>query len=230
MKLSISSCLGKMGQAILQEAILENIKITSLISNKHLGESIDSVISTKLDLTIESKINQESNVAIDFSLPEPTLDNLKNCTEFNIPIIIGTTGFTEAQMEEIEFAAKKIPVLYAPNTSIGMNMLFKLASIAKKLDAEVNIVDIHHKHKRDTPSGTAKKILELLEDKNPSCNSIRIGEIIGEHTVSFVSDYEQIKISHTAFDRKVFASGALKAAKWLQTKSPGLYTMQDMLD
>jgi len=194
-------------------------------------------------------------VVIDFSLPTVSLALLKNVIESKTPILIGTTGFSEAQFKTIEKASKKIPVLFAPNTSIGVNVTLSLIEKAAKIlgeQANIEIIEAHHKHKVDAPSGTAIKMAEVICDatntqlkdravyqrhnsKMPRKNNeigfsvIRAGEIIGEHKVMFALNNEVISIEHKAQNRQCFAEGAVKAAIWLTKQKNGLYSMKDFL-
>jgi len=194
-------------------------------------------------------------VVIDFSLPTVSLALLKNVLESKKPILVGTTGFSKSQFKTIEKASEEIPILFAPNTSIGVNvMLSLLAKTAKVIGEQVNIeiLEAHHKHKIDAPSGTALKMAEVICDATNTKLSdravyqrhhskktrkedeigfsvIRAGEIIGEHKVMFTLNNEIISIEHKAQNRQCFAEGAVKAAIWLAKQENGLYSMQDFL-
>ncbi len=151
-------------------------------------------------------------------------------------MVIGTTGLTDAQTKEIEVAANKLPIVFSTNMSIGVNLLFKLVKeTAAKLskDYSVRIIEAHHIHKKDAPSGTAKHLAAIVGNtgfKVADIKSIREGEIIGDHEVVFDSGVDTIRLSHSAKTRDIFAKGALAAAKWLVKKKPGLYSMQDVLN
>lgn len=196
-----------------------------------------------------------SQVIIDFSLPVVSLSLLDNVIERKTPILIGTTGFSKAQLATIEQASQQIPILLAPNTSIGVNVTMSLlAKAARMLDQQANIeiIEAHHKHKIDAPSGTALKMAEVIceatntdfekravysrhqsksaRDENEiGFSVIRAGEIIGEHKVTFALNNEIINIEHKAQSRQCFAEGAVKAAVWLARQENGLYSMQDFL-
>lgn len=180
-------------------------------------------------------IIQKGDVLIDFTLPEGCMHHLKLATEHKKPIVIGTTGLSEAQQQSVRAAAETVPVVFAPNMSVGVNVLFKLIQEAAGVlhkGYTVSMKEIHHIHKKDKPSGTAKKMGEVVEavtGKFPPIESIREGDEPGNHTVTWQSPYEALSINHRAFDRSVFAEGALRAAKWVSDKSPGLYSMQDVL-
>ena len=177
----------------------------------------------------------KGDVLIDFTLAEATLEIVGLACQHKKPIVIGTTGLNQQQQNAITEAARTIPIVYSPNMSVGMNVLFKLVAEAAKAmgpDYAIEISETHHSDKKDKPSGTAKKIGEIVEEvthQKPSIQSIREGEVIGDHTIIFGSEAEHLAIMHRALDRKVFAEGALKAAQWVIGKSPGLYSMAQVL-
>lgn len=193
------------------------------------------------------------DVLIDFT-HESALDDVINLAlEKRLPLIIGTTGFNTEQMEKINEASKKIPILQATNMSLGMNLLFELVEqTARKLKdrVDIEVIESHHNRKKDAPSGSAVTIVESIEKglgesrkhqhgRNGECpretgeigiHAIRGGNIVGYHEASFINDLETIKISHEAYDRKVFAQGALESAKFIIGKEPRLYNMKDVLN
>jgi 4-hydroxy-tetrahydrodipicolinate reductase len=197
----------------------------------------------------------DAAVAIDFSLPQCVAAVVRACMDARVPLLVGTTGFDAATRATLESAAAVIPVLIAPNTSVGVNAvarLVKLATLALGAGYEVEISEAHHRMKRDAPSGTALALGEIvarargqeLKDVavferhgNPAPRSagdigfavLRGGDIVGEHTVTFVAAGERVEITHRATDRITFARGALRAANWLSGRPPGLYTMDDVL-
>lgn len=195
----------------------------------------------------------EYHVLLDFTHPSALANLLKLALDKKLPLVIGTTGYSKGQIEEIKAASKEIPILYSTNMSIGMNLMFSLVEeIARKIgnDVDIEIIESHHKRKKDAPSGSAISIAEAIErglgDKRKhqfgrfgQCprengeigfHSIRGGNIVGYHEALFIGELETIKISHEAYDRKVFAKGALKAAKFIIGKEPGLYSMKDVLN
>lgn len=207
---------------------------------------IDSKISN-------STANEEYDVIIDFSHSSALENVLKLSTKKNIPLIIGTTGFNQSQLDKIITASKKVPILQSTNMSLGMNILFALVeqitSILKdKVDIE--IIEAHHNRKKDAPSGSATSIIASIEKGLGECrkhqhgrvgecprekgeigiHAIRGGDIVGYHEANFINDLETVKIVHEAHNRSVFAGGALEAAKFILGKKPGLYTMKDVLD
>ncbi len=178
------------------------------------------------------------DVVIDFTVPATTLEHLAICKERGFKMVIGTTGFSKAEQALIRDAASVIPIVFAPNMSIGVNLSYKLLEIAAEVlngQADVAILDIHHKHKKDAPSGTALKMAEVIKNVSGAealsleISSMRVGEVVGEHSALFVLNGERLEITHKATDRSLFAKGAIHAAKWLVNKKAGLYDMQDVL-
>jgi len=198
---------------------------------------------------------EESDVLIDFTFPEVTLGNLTVCAELGKSIVIGSTGFTPEQRAKVARKAEKIPVVLAPNMSVGVNLCFKiLKDVAATVgaDFDMEIVELHHNKKKDSPSGTAVRMGEIIaeavgRDYNQVANyhregmcgerskeeigmqTVRGGDIVGEHTVYFIGMGERIEITHRAMSRDMFARGAVRAAGWLGRQKPGLYDMQDVL-
>ena len=251
--LAITGCLGRMGQQLIKSSKSnKNFKIVALTENKPINKKIAGI---KINLNIDQAFNK-TDIIIDFTVPECTLEILKIALKLNKKVIIGTTGFTQKEENLIKKYSKKIPILKAGNMSLGVNLLMYLTEIASKsLDDNYlsKIFEVHHKHKKDYPSGTAlmlgkgiangknKKLHNLIGKKflnkksfpygnKINFNSIRKGEIIGEHEVTFSSGKEIIKLNHEAFDRALYSDGALTAAKWLIGKKPGLYSMRDLLN
>jgi len=251
--LAISGCLGKMGQQLIESLKTnKNFKLVTLTENKLINQKIAGI---KLSLNTELAF-KKTDIIIDFTVPKCTLDILKIASRLKKRVVIGTTGFTKKEEVLIKKFSKKIPILRAGNMSLGINLLMYLTEIASKSLNEKylsKIFEIHHKHKKDYPSGTALMLGKGIADgKNKSFdsligkkflnkrsfpfgkkinfNSIRKDEIIGEHEVVFSSGKEIIKLNHEAFDRSLYSDGALTAAKWLINKRPGLYSMRDLLD
>jgi 4-hydroxy-tetrahydrodipicolinate reductase len=201
------------------------------------------------------KVFQKADLFIDFTIPQATLANLRIAASLGKSAVIGTTGFSPSEMEEVRSLTKKIPCVLSPNFSIGVNVVFQLiAHAAKKLgeDYDVEIIETHHRHKKDAPSGTALRMAQVLADalgrdldkvgkyarhgiigerdtKEIGIQSVRAGDIVGDHTVLFGGLGETIQITHHAQSRDNFARGAIKAALWLAGKKPGLYDMADVL-
>ena len=167
---------------------------------------------------------------VDFTAPAALESNLAIALQYQAAYLIGTTGLSEDQFEQLHSASKHIPVLWASNTSLGANLLFELTHLAAKAlsDFKVSIHDTHHVHKKDSPSGTALSLQKAV-GRDCQITSARIGEIVGVHEVLFQSPYETLLLKHEALDRKVFAQGAILAAHFLSKQKPGLYSMKDVL-
>jgi 4-hydroxy-tetrahydrodipicolinate reductase len=251
--LAITGCLGRMGQQLIKSSRSNNnFKLVALTENKYYNKKIAGI---KLDFNTDRSFIK-TDIIIDFTVPKCTLDILKIASKLKKSVVIGTTGFTQKEENLIKKYSKKIPILKAGNMSLGVNLLMYLTEVASKSlnnDYLSKILEIHHKHKKDYPSGTAlmlgkgiangkrknfnnligKKFLNKNSfpyGKKINFNSIRKGEIIGEHEVTFSTGKEIIKLNHEAFDRALYSDGALTAAKWLINKKPGLYSMRDLLN
>ena len=172
---------------------------------------------------------------MDFTTPEATEANLDYAARYKKALVLGTTGLEDSQLKKIEGISKVVPIVFSPNMSVGVNVLFAiLPEIAKRLGPEYNIeiIEAHHKAKKDAPSGTAKKFGSILANatgKEIPTHAIRLGDIVGDHTIIFCGNSERIEIKHQVHSRDLFALGALKAAKWVMNKPAGLYSMQDVL-
>lgn len=233
-KLGISGVCGKMGRRIYElasndrdfEVTLGLEKKGTPLIGKELGKIKVSSSQDGLFLV---------DVFVDFTVPEASEANLDYVARYKKALVLGTTGFSDVQLKKIEDVSKVVPVVFSPNMSIGVNVLFSiLPEIAKRLgpDYSIEIVEAHHKTKKDAPSGTAKKLGQVLADtagRQIPIHAIRLGDIVGDHTVIFCGNSERIEIKHQAHSRDLFAVGALKAAKWVMGKPAGLYSMQDVL-
>ena len=251
--IAITGCIGQMGQQIIKSVKKDkNFKLIAVTENKKINKEINGI---KIDLNTE-KVFKKVDIIIDFTIPKCTFQVLKIASKLKKRVVIGTTGFTKKEENLIKKFSKKIPILKAGNMSLGINLLMYLTEIASSsLDKNYlsKVFEIHHKHKKDYPSGTAlmlgkgiavgknQNFFNLLGKKylnkktfpygnKINFNSIRKGEIIGEHEVKFSSGKEIITLNHEAFDRAVYSEGALLAAKWLMTKKPGLYSMRDLMN
>ena len=251
--LAISGCMGRMGQQLIKSSKKnKNFRLVTLTENWLVNKKFNGV---KPELNSD-KAFKNTDIIIDFTVPDCTLEILKIAAKLKKKIVIGTTGFNKNQENEIKKFSKKIPILKAGNMSLGVNLLMYLTEIASKsLNDEYlsKIFEVHHKHKKDYPSGTAlmlgkgiadgknKNLYSLIGNKflnkksfpygkKINFNSIRKGEIIGEHEVKFSSGKEIITLNHEAFDRALYSDGALTAAKWLMKKRPGLYSMRNLLN
>ncbi len=234
-KLAISGARGRMGQRITALAAEDKaFKIVALLENPQHPDAN----SQKNGLTIspDPSVMKKSNVLIEFTSPVATMEHLDAAQKFRIKMVIGTTGLNEIQIEQIKAASKRIPIVFSSNMSVGVNILFATArDLARRCAGryQMRIVEAHHIHKKDAPSGTAKTLTQIIEqaakDKVVDIQSIREGETIGDHEIIFESPVDTIKISHHAKTRDIFAAGALVAAKFLAKKSKGLFTMEDVL-
>jgi len=251
--LGISGCMGRMGQQLIKSSKKnKKFNLVTLTENRLVDKKIYSI---KPELNSEKAFSR-TDLIIDFTIPKCTLEILKIASKLKKKVVIGTTGFNRNQENLIKSYSKKIPILKAGNMSLGVNLLMYLTEIASKsLNDEYlsKIFEVHHKHKKDYPSGTAlmlgkgiadgknKNLYKLIGKKflnkksfpygkKINFNSIRTGEIIGEHEVKFSSGKEIITLNHEAFDRALYSDGALTAAKWLMKKKPGLYSMRDLLN
>lgn len=234
-KIAICGCAGKMGTRILNIAEKDkDVKVVLGLEAKghpSVGSKLgDGEVSDCSDDILQA------DVIIDFTDPEATMENIDAAVKHKKAIVIGTTGFSEQQAAKIKDAAKSIPIVFSPNMSIGVNLLFRLVKeTAEKLskDYSVRMVEAHHIHKKDSPSGTAKKLAQVIKEASmrevDEIKSIREGEIVGDHKVTFESPFDIIELSHSAKTRDIFAKGAIAAAKFVAGKNPKLYDMQDVL-
>ena len=251
--IAITGCMGRMGKQIIKSARSNrNFKLVALTETKEFNKRINGI---KINKNSEQSLGK-ANLIIDFTVPKCTFEVLKIAKKLKKRVVIGTTGFTKKQEDLIKKFSKKIPILKAGNMSLGVNLLMYLTeitsgSLGKEFLSKVS--EIHHKHKKDYPSGTAlmlgkgiavgknknfysmigKKYINKKNfpfGKKINFNSLRKGEIVGEHEVKFSSGNEIITLNHEAFDRALYSEGALSAAKWLMTKRPGLYSMRDVLN
>ena len=251
--LTITGCMGRMGQQLVTSAKLDkNFKLISLTENRIVNKNIGGI---KPNLNTMNAF-KNTNVIIDFTVPKCTLEILKIASKLKTKVIIGTTGFSKKDENIIKRYSKKIPILKAGNMSLGVNLLIYLTEIVSKSLGEKfmsKVYEVHHKHKKDHPSGTAlmlgegiafgknKDFYKLIGKKylnkksfpygqKINFNSIRKGEVIGEHEVRFSSGKEVMTLNHESFDRALYSEGALTAAKWIMNKKPGLYSMRNLLD
>ena len=251
-KLAVTGCLGRMGQQIVKSVKTDkNFKLTVVTENRETNKRINRI---KINLNKE-RVFKEADLIIDFTIPKCTFQVLKIASKLKKKVVIGTTGFTKNEEILIKKYAKKIPILKAGNMSLGINLLMYLTEITSSSLGKnflSKIFEVHHKHKKDFPSGTAlmlakgiaigknenffkligKKYLNkkiFPYGKKINFNSIRRGEVIGEHEVKFSSGKEIITLNHEAFDRSLYSEGALFAAKWLMKQRQGLYSMRDLM-
>jgi len=233
-KLGIAGACGKMGRRIFELAGHDkDIEVALVLEKK--GTPLIGKEMARLKVSSNPDGLFLVDVLVDFTSPEATDEHLDYVAKYKKALVLGTTGLTDAQRNKVEEVSKIVPVVFPPNMSIGVNVLFSiLPEIAKRLglDYSVEIIEAHHKGKKDAPSGTAKKMAEVITQatkKDVPMHSIRLGDIFGDHTVVFCGNSERIEIKHQAHSRDLFAVGALKAVKWIFNKPVGLYSMQDVL-
>ena len=251
--LTITGCLGRMGQQLIKSSkSLKNFRVISVTENKIINKKISGL---KPQLNSKNAF-KNSNVIIDFTVPKCTLEVLKIASKLKKRVVIGTTGFSKKEEKLIKKYSKKIPILKAGNMSLGVNLLVYLTEITSKSLGNnflSKVYEVHHKHKKDHPSGTAlmlgkgvamgrnkdlskiigKKYLNKRTfpySKKINFNSIRKGKVVGEHEIKFSSGKEIVTLNHESFDRALYSEGALAAAKWLINKKPGLYSMRNVLN
>ena len=251
--LAITGCMGRMGQQLIKTANKDkSINLIALTENRSIRKKI---FGLKPVLNNEISLNK-AEVIIDFTIPKCTFEVLEIASKLKKRVVIGTTGFSKKEEAMIKRFSRKIPILKAGNMSLGINLLMYLTEIASSslgVNYLSKVFEVHHKHKKDYPSGTAlmlgkgisigkkkdfykmigKKYLNKKNfpyGKKINFNSIRKGEIIGEHEVTFSSGKEIITLNHEAFDRALYSEGAMTAAKWLINKKPGLYSMRNLLN
>jgi 4-hydroxy-tetrahydrodipicolinate reductase len=251
--LAITGCMGRMGQQLIKSSSKnKNFKLVSLTENKTINKKIAGI---QLGLN-NVEAFKKANVIIDFTIPKCTLEVLKIALKLKKKVVIGTTGFNKKEENLISKFSKKISILKAGNMSLGVNLLMYLTEITSKSlgsDFLSKVYEVHHKRKIDYPSGTAlmlgkgiadgknKNLYSLMGKKylnkksfpfsnKINFNSIRKGEVVGEHEVRFSSGKELIRLNHESFDRALYSEGALTAARWLINKKPGLYSMRDLLN
>jgi len=251
--LAITGCLGRMGQQLIKSSkSTKNFKLVSVTENRKINNKVAGLTPQLNSISAFKNVN----IIIDFTIPKCTLDVLKIAYKLKKRVVIGTTGFSKKEENLIKKYSRKIPILKAGNMSLGINLLMYLTEITSKSLGKnflSKVYEVHHKHKKDHPSGTAlmlgkgialgkKKNLNKLMgkkylnskyfpySKKINFNSIRKGEVIGQHKVQFSSGKEILSLRHEAFNRALYSEGAFTAAKWLMNKKPGLYSMRDVLN
>jgi 4-hydroxy-tetrahydrodipicolinate reductase len=262
-RVAISGAAGRMGRSLIQAACQYKGIIIGAVS-EHPDSTLIGGDAGELggvgilQVPIVSNLREKKDafdLLIDFTRPEVSLANLALCREYGKAMVIGTTGFTPEERQRITRAADDIPIVLAPNMGVGVNLCLKLLEIAARVlgdKVDIEIIEAHHRHKIDAPSGTALRMGEVVAktlewefdqcaiygrqglcgerpSKSIGFSSLRAGDIVGEHTVMFVAEGERVEISHKASSRMTFALGALRASHWVSSKPPGLYDMQDVL-
>ncbi|MEM1441632.1 MAG: 4-hydroxy-tetrahydrodipicolinate reductase [Verrucomicrobiota bacterium] len=238
----VTGCRGRMGQAVT--AVASDDSETRVSAGIDLGDSLEEALA-------------KSDITIDFTLPSFTNEVIEGCVDAGKPIVMGTTGHDDSQLALIEDAAKSIAIVHAPNFSVGVNTLFWLTQKATEVLGEgfdLEVVEMHHRHKKDSPSGTARRLAEILADVrglsyDEDCrhgrfgdvgartsgeigmHALRGGDVVGDHTVVYAGEGERVELTHKASSRLTFAMGAVRAAKWIASEKlkKGLYDMQDVL-
>ena len=244
MRVAVAGAAGRMGQAVI-EAVLADRELELAVAHDVVGAGRPA---GRLTITSDLKALSSAEVVIDFTRPDATVAHLKHASA----MVIGTTGFADAQQKAIAEAAKRIPIVLAANFAVGVNATYVLAETAARILGEgydVEIIEAHHRHKVDAPSGTALKLGEIVAGvlkrkdfafgrggdtgerpaRQIGFHSIRGGDIVGEHTVVFAGVGERVEVTVRSQSRMTYAAGALRAAKFLRGKSPGLYGMSDVL-
>ncbi len=235
LRAGISGICGRMGRRILnlskKDKDIEVVIGLEKTGHKDVGNIVEGVKVTDKLIELE-----RCDCLIEFSTPTATLEHLRYLVTLKKTAVVGTTGFSDDEADEVKRIAEKIPIVFSPNMSIGVNLVFRLVKEAAKVlkEYEVYIEEAHHIHKKDAPSGTAKKIANIINSEGFSIKtedivSIREDEIVGDHSVIFKSTLDEIELSHSAKTRDIFAQGAIVAAKWIKDKKKGLYSMEDVL-
>ncbi len=261
-KIAITGAGGRMGRTLI-EACTQAEGMSLAAALERPGASVIGLDAGelagvgRLGVAVRPSPNgDEYDVMVDFTRPEATRQHVAHCREHGRRLVIGTTGFDDAGLAHIREAAREIPIVLAPNMSVGVNLCFRLLETAARVlgrDADIEITEAHHRHKVDAPSGTALRMGEVIArslgrdlktdgvyarhgitGERPrgaiGFSVIRAGDIVGDHTVLFAGGGERVEIRHHAESRMTFATGALRAARWLMDRPPGLYDMQDVLD
>ncbi len=235
-RLAVSGACGKMGAKIIDLAAGDqDLKVIAALEGK--GHAQIGNFIKEIKVSDSPDVIKDADCLIEFTNCQASIEHLDYLLKYKKAAVIGTTGFSPEQIEKIRETAKTVPILFSPNTSIGVNLLFKLvreASSKLSSNYKINIVEAHHRHKKDAPSGTAKHLAQIIKEAGGKevggIESIREGEIIGEHKVTFEGPWDTIELSHSAKTRDVFAQGALRAAKWVTGQKAGpLYSMADVL-
>ncbi len=263
MRIAVVGCSGRMGLSLIKAVDASELTQLSVAISRPESDSIGKdagelagigkkniVITNNLAL-----VTDQFDVLIDFTRPEPSMDYIELCRQTGKKVVIGTTGYNEEQKSIINKTAKEIAIVLAPNMSVGVNLSLKLLEMTAKVMGDytdIEVIEAHHRHKVDAPSGTALRMGEVIakslgrdlkdcaiygrkgntgerDRKTIGFSTIRAGDIVGEHTVMFADEGECVEITHKASSRMTFANGAVRAATWLKEKNNGLYDMQDVL-
>lgn len=262
LKVVIAGCTGRMGHALLEGVFADpELELHAALDRadspqigRDAGEQFGKASGVKISHDIEAAL-RGADVLVDFTRPEPSLEYLAACRKAGVKIVIGTTGFTAEQKQQIEAASREVAVVFAPNMSVGVTLLINLVQAAAKVlnqGYDIEVIEAHHRHKVDAPSGTALRLGEaaaaalgrdlaecsvygregVTGERDPSTigfATVRGGDVVGDHTVLFAGIGERVELTHKASSRATFALGALRAAKFLAGKQRGLYDMRDVL-
>jgi 4-hydroxy-tetrahydrodipicolinate reductase len=263
-RVAVVGVSGRMGQCLVKAVMMSDVvELTAAVSRPEslsVGKDVGEVaMMGELGIRVVSDLAQVTDnfdVVIDFTRPEPSMEFIEICRKAGKSIVIGTTGYSDSQKASIANAAKQIPIVLAPNMSVGVNLSLKLLEITAKVMgdyADIEVIEAHHRHKIDAPSGTALRMGEVVakaldrdlkdcaiygregntgerDRKTIGFSTIRAGDIVGEHTVMFADEGERVEITHKATSRMTFANGAIRAVYWLKDKQNGLFDMQDVLE
>ena len=263
MKIAVAGAAGRMGRTNIEAVVRasnEQLKLSAAVhrpGSSLLGADAGELAGVgKIEIPVVAQLSDaDFDLLIDFTLVEPCLENLEYCRAHGKAMVIGTTGFDDAQKQKITAAGEDIPVVFAANMSVGMNLCFHLLRQMSQVlaeDSDIEIIETHHRHKVDAPSGTALRLGEVIADSlgrdlsecavygregiseprdrdTIGFATVRGGDVVGDHTVLFASEGERVELTHKASSRMTFAKGAVRAAEWLSGKPAGLYDMQDVL-
>ena len=261
LKIAVSGVSGRMGRALIEALAADGECALGAAIDRAgsplVGQDAGAAWGTPMGVSVTDRPTLAGIQAlIDFTRPEATFGYLDACTASGVPLVIGTTGFDEAGKARIAAAAERVPIVFAPNMSVGVNLLMKLAELAARALADgydIEIIEAHHRHKVDAPSGTALGLGQAVAgalgrdlarcavygregvtgERDPATigfATVRGGDIVGDHTLLFAGVGERVELTHKASSRATFAQGAVRAAKWLQGRAPGLYDMRDVLN
>lgn len=264
-KVAIAGAAGRMGRELVEAITHSESDIAVSVATVRADDpalgvdvgllAMGSALGVETVAELDSVLD-DFDVLIDFTTPEATLQHLALCQQNRKAMVIGTTGFSESQHQRIANSGETIPIVFAPNMSIGVNLCFNLLEQAARVlgdDVDIEIIEAHHRHKKDAPSGTALKMGEIVaqaldrnlqqvalygregmgeerDRKTIGFSTVRAGDIVGDHTVIFAGLGERVEITHKASSRMTFAIGAVRAANWIADKDPGLYSMRDVLN
>jgi len=259
-QVTVSGAAGRMGRTLIRlitEA--DDLRLVGAVEvpgAETLGVDAGTLAGVgPLDLAVTDALPDGADAVVDFSLPDGSVERIDECAEAGTPCVVGTTGFSNAHRARLQAAAEKAAVVWAPNMSVGVNVLFHVsAELARTLgpDYDIEIVEVHHRYKKDAPSGTALKIAEGIAEatgrdleqdavhgRGPGqpprrngeigLHAVRGGDVVGEHVIYYTAVGERLEVKHVAHSRDTFAHGALRAVRWVADRGPGLYSMSDVL-